>query len=208
MVKQHRAERHARGFTSWDQFVAMLFCQLGRAQSLREICGGLASCEGKLSHLLIQAPKRSTLAYANAHRPWELYRSVFEQLLERCRSAHHGPRKFRFRNKLLSIDATMIDLCASLFDWAKYQRTKGAVKLHLVLDNDGYLPTMLVVTDGLKRELEVARHWQFEPATIVVVDRGYLDYRWFAEPRTASRGHAAGCHHLPLGETILSATWR
>jgi hypothetical protein len=181
LVKQHRAERHARGFTSWDQFVAMLFCQLGRAQSLREICGGLASCEGKLSHLGIQPPKRSTLAYANAHRPWELYRAVFEQLLGRCQRAHHGPRKFRFRNKLLSIDATMIDLCARLFDWAKYQRTKGAVKLHLVLDHDGYLPTMVVVTDGLNRELEVARQWQFEPGTIVVMDRGYLDYRWWAE---------------------------
>jgi hypothetical protein len=121
------------------------------------------------------------LAYANAHRPWQLYQSVFEKLLERCRQAYLGPRKFRFRNKLLSIDATMIDLCASLFDWAKYQRTKGAVKLHLVLDHDGYLPTMLVITEGKVPEGKVAHHWQFEPGTILVMDRGYLDYRWLAQ---------------------------
>ena len=89
LVKEHRAERHARGFTSWGQFVAMLFCQLGRAHSLREICGGLASCEGKLSHLGITAPARATLAYANEHRPWQLYRGVFEALL---RVARRPPR--------------------------------------------------------------------------------------------------------------------
>jgi hypothetical protein len=74
LVREHRAEHHARGFTSWGQFVAMLFCQLGRAHSLREICGGLASCAGKLTHLGITAPARATLAYANEHRPWQLYR--------------------------------------------------------------------------------------------------------------------------------------
>src|ERR1041385_1298306 len=85
-VRETHADRHARGFTCWDQFVAMLFCHLGRAQSLREICGGLASCEGRLAHLGITAPGRSTLAYANAHRPWELYQAVFYQLLHRCRA--------------------------------------------------------------------------------------------------------------------------
>src|SRR5438094_9214648 len=81
-VRQHHAERHARGFTSWGQFIAMLFCQLGHAKSLREICGGLAASEGKLRHLgLPTAPSRSTLAYANEHRPWQLHRTVFEQLL-------------------------------------------------------------------------------------------------------------------------------
>ena len=179
-VNRHQGERHARGFTCWQQFVAMVFCQLGRAQSLREICGGLASCEGKLSHLGIAAPKRSTLSYANEHRSWEIYRDVFDKLLARCKASHHGRRKFRFRNKLLSIDATMIDLCAELFDWAKYQRTKGAVKLHLVLDHDGYLPSMMVITDGKTPDVAIARNLQFEPGTIVVMDRGYHDYAWFA----------------------------
>src|SRR5437870_8812588 len=106
LVKRTRAERHARGFTCWGQFVAMLFCQLRRAHSLREICGGLASCEGKLSHLGIAAPSRSTLAYANAHRPWQLFDQVFHQLLGRCREVA-GAHRFRFKNKLLSLDATV-----------------------------------------------------------------------------------------------------
>ena len=179
-VLEHRAERHARGFSCWGQFVAMLFCHLGRAQSLREICGGLAASEGKLRHLgLPDAPKRSTLAYANEHRPWALYRSVFYQLLSRCREVA-GSHGFRFKNKLLTLDATLIELCASVFDWAQYQRTKGAVKLHLLLDHQGLLPSFALITEGRVHENRVARSLRFEPGTIVVFDRGYADYDWFA----------------------------
>ena len=131
--RKHKAERHARGFSSWGQFVAMLFCQLGGAKSLREICGGLAASDEKLRHLgLPQAPARSTLAYANEHRPWQLYEELFQQLLSQCRGLavqqSAGRRKFRFKHKLISMDATVIDLCASVFDWARFRRTKGAVK--------------------------------------------------------------------------------
>jgi hypothetical protein len=133
-VREHRAERHARGFGSWTQLIAMLFGQLGHAQSLREITGGLAACEGKLRHLGVSdPPKRSTLSYANEHRPWELYRSVFYDLVERCQGEAAGhKRKFRFKHKLLSIDSTTIALSLSMFDWAQYKRSKGAVKLHRV----------------------------------------------------------------------------
>ncbi len=95
LVRETKAERHARGFACWTQFVSMLFCQLGRAHSLREICGGLASCEGKLSHLGIRIPKRSTLAYANEHRPWQLYEQVFHRPLDRCRTLTVGRRRTR-----------------------------------------------------------------------------------------------------------------
>jgi hypothetical protein len=182
LVRQHRAERHARGFTCWGQFVAMLFCQLGAAQTLREICGGLAACEGKLRHLGIpQAPKRSTLAYANEHRPWQLYQSVFQQLYHRCQSLAGTARRFRFRNPLLTLDSTMIDLCASLYDWAAYKRTKGAAKLHLVLDHQGYLPQLVVITPGKVQEIEVARRLRFQPGTILIFDRAYVDYAWFEQ---------------------------
>ncbi len=180
LVLQHRAERHARGFRCWDQFVAMLFCQLGRAQSLREICGGLASCEGKLQHLGATAPPRATLAYANAHRPWALFESVFRSLLAKCQQVA-GPHKFRFKNKLLSLDSTVIELCAESFPWATFRRRKGAVKLHLTLDHDGYLPTVAVITEGKRHDLVVARAQPFEAGTILVMDRGFLDYPWFAK---------------------------
>jgi hypothetical protein len=185
LVTRTHAERHARGFTCWGQFVAMLFCQLGRAHSLREICGGLRSSEGKLKHLGITAPNRSTLAYANAHRPWQLYRAVFQALLVRCQSAVPARRKFRFKHKLVSLDSTVIDLCATLFDWAKFRRTKGAVKLHCLLDHDGYLPSVVVVTEGKRHDVRVARTLRWDPGTIVVMDRGYVDYAWFGQLTTA-----------------------
>jgi hypothetical protein len=181
-VKQHQAERHARGFTCWGQFVAMMFCQLASARSLREICQGLAASEGRLKHLGIpSAPNRSTLSYANEHRPWELYQTVFEELLARCHSAAAGQKKFRFKNRLVSLDSTSIDLCAEVFDWAKYKRTKGAVKVHLLLDNEGYLPCFAVITDGKKHDVTVGRTLRFQRGTIVVADKGYVDYGWWQQ---------------------------
>jgi len=179
-VREQEAERHARGFSCWGQFVAMLFCQLEQAKSLREICNGLRAIEGKLKHLGIgRAPNKSTLAYANQKRPWELYQVVFGQLLARCHQEARGRKKFRFKNKLVSLDSTTIDLCASLFDWAKYKRAKGAVKLHLLLDHEGYLPCFAHITDGKSSDIAVARVLKFQPGTVLVIDRGYVDYDWW-----------------------------
>jgi len=180
-VKKTRAERHARGFTCWGQFVAMLFCHLGRAHSLREITGGLRSCEGKLKHLGITAPSRSTLAYANEHRPWSLYQELFVILLHRLQDQGIGKKKFRFKNKLVSLDSTIIDLSISLFNWAHFRRTKGAIKLHLLLDHDGYLPTFAWITEGKVADIQIARQMVFPPGTVVVDDRAYNDYRLFAQ---------------------------
>jgi Domain of unknown function (DUF4372)/Transposase DDE domain len=182
LVRKHKAERHARGFSSWSQFVAMMFCQLAGAQSLREICSGLAACEGRLRHLGVQVPpKRSTLAYANKHRPWALYQEMLGNLLERCQREASPRRKFRFRNRLLLIDSTIIDLCSSVFPWAVYQREKGAAKLHLVLDAHGHLPRYAVLTEGKASDLSTAQRMQFERGTILVFDRGYVDYSWYEQ---------------------------
>jgi hypothetical protein len=182
IVRETGAEYRAKGLSSWSQFVAMLFCQFGRAHSLREIEGGLKSCEGKLKHLGIEAPVRSSLSYANRHRTWRLFERVFYALFEKVSAKVVGRRKFRFKNKLVSVDSTTIDLCLSMYDWAKFTRTKGAVKLHLVLDHDGYLPSFAVITDGKVSDVEIARRIDFAPGTIVVEDRGYTDYalyeRW------------------------------
>jgi len=180
-VYETRAERGAKGFSCWDQFVAMLFCQLGQAHSLREICGGLASCFGKAKHLGLQgAPKRSTLSYANEHRPWQLYEKIFYQLLYKCQGQLDvGKRRFRFKNKLFSLDATVIELCASLFDWAKFRQTKGAVKLHLLLDHDGYLPVFANITDGKVHEVKVAQKMTFPSGSILAIDKGYTDFELF-----------------------------
>jgi hypothetical protein len=185
LVTITQAERYAKGFTCWGKFVSMLSWQLGRAHSLREISGGLRSCEGKLKHLGIIAPSHSTLAYANGHRPWQLSEKLFLQLLDRCRIQVGGKKKFRFKDKLVSLDSSTIDLCLSMFNWAHFRRTQGAIKLHLLLDHDGYLPSFAVITEGNVSDVKVARQLHFDPGTIVVDNRGYNDYalfvRWNAQ---------------------------
>jgi IS5 family transposase len=182
-VEEHQAERHARGFSSWGQFVAMLFCQLAQAKSLREITEGLRASEGKLRHLgLPEAPARSTLAYANSHRPWQLFETVFQNLLTDCQKrlgVAKAGAKLGLPGKLLSLDATVIDLCAAVFDWAQFRTAKGAVKLHLLLDHDGYLPSYAVITEGKVHEIQVARKLKLQRGTMLVFDRGYSDYDWF-----------------------------
>jgi hypothetical protein len=178
-VRELKTEHRAKGFTSWEQFVAMLFCQLAQARSLREISDGLKSCEGKLQHLgLAQEPKRSTLSYANAHRPWELFERLFYDLLAQCQ-AISPQKKFRFKNRLLTLDSTTVELCASMFDWAHWRQTKGAVKLHLLLDHEGYLPVFGHVTDGKVGDVKVAQNLDFPRGSIVALDRGYTDYHLF-----------------------------
>jgi hypothetical protein len=216
-VRQHRAERGAKGFSCWDQFVAMLFCQMGAAHSLREICGGLATACGKLIHLgLRQPPTRSTLAYANTHRPWQLFETVFYDLLRRCQAlAATKRRRFRFKHPLRTLDTTIIELCATVFDWARFQRTKGAIKLHLQLDHQGCLPCWALMTDGDTNDVRVAQGLTFAPGTIVAIDRGYLDYAlyqrwtvagvWFVtRPRTNMLYKVLECRPVPARGPVLA----
>ena len=182
LVKKHGGEKHSKGFTCWDHFVSMLFCQFGQAKSLREICDGLFSSAGKLKHLGLKgAPKRSTLSYANAKRPWAMYKDLFYQTLSLCRNHAPGKHKFRFKNKLLSLDSSTISLCLEMFPWAEYRRTKGAVKLHLLLDHDGYLPSYALITNGKKSDVKMTRKFTLAKGSIVAMDRGYNDYKLFAD---------------------------
>ena len=178
-VREVNAEYQSKGFRCWDQFVSMLFCQLAQCRSLREITQGLQCCVGKLSHLgMKEAPKRSTLSYANANRPWQLYERLFYDLLATCQ-AHAPSKPFRFKHKLYSLDATIIDLCAEAFDWAKYRQTKGAVKLNLLLDHDGCLPVFARITEGREHELKTAQGLNLPKGSIVAMDRAYIDYHLF-----------------------------
>ena len=189
LVKKHRAERAAKGFSCRTQLVAMLFCQLAHADSLREICNGLACCLGKLVHLGIAvAPNKSSLAYANRKRPAKLYEELFYTALARFREEQGlGLRKhkFRFKNKLLSLDSTTISLCLELFPWAKFRRAKGGVKAHVLLDHDDYLPRYVLITAAQRSDVKMADAFPLNAGSIVVMDRGYNDYalfgRWTAQ---------------------------
>lgn len=185
LVRKHEAERGAKGFTCWTQLVAMLFCQMAHADSLREICNGLACSLGKLVHLGIGvAPNKSTLAYANKHRPAELYEALFYTVLARFRDEKGlGVRKqrFRFKNKLLSLDSTTISLCLEMFPWAKFRRAKGGVKAHVLLDHDDYLPRYVLITEARRSDVKMADAFPLNPGSIIVMDRGYNDYALFGK---------------------------
>ena len=157
---------------------------MGHADSLREICNGLACCLGKLVHLgIARAPNKSTLSYANQHRPAALYQDLFYAALARFRQQQGlGPRKhkFRFRNKLLSLDATIVSLCLTLFPWALCRRNKGGVKAHVLLDHDDDLPRYVLITPARVPDVRMAHALDLPKGSIVAMDRGYVDFRLFA----------------------------
>jgi hypothetical protein len=185
LVKKHDAERAAKGFSCRAQLIAMLFCQLAHADSLRDICNGLACCMGKLVHLGIDvAPNKSTLSYANRHRPAALYEELFYTALGRFRDEEglgERKRKFRFKNKLLSLDSTTISLCLELFPWAKFRRAKGGVKAHVLLDHDDYMPSYVLITEAGRSDVKMADCFPINPGSIVAMDRGYNDYGLFGQ---------------------------
>lgn len=185
LVIQHRAEFASKGFTCWAQLVSMLFCQMAHADSLREICNGLACCLGKLVHLGVRSgPSKSNLSYANANRPAELFEDLFWLMLERFRSQRQlGPRskKFRFKHKLQSLDSTTITLCLSLFEWAKFRRAKGGVKAHVLLDHDDYMPSFVRITEAKVNDAKMLRQLRLNPGSIVTMDLGYTDYRQYGD---------------------------
>src|SRR5438309_6936320 len=189
LVKKHKAERCAKGFGCWTQLVSMLFCQLAHADSLREICNGLGCCLGKLVHLGIgKAPNKSTLSYANEHRSAQLYEELFYTALQRFRDEKGlgaRKRKFRFKNKLLSLDSTTITLCLEMFPWARVRQAKGGVKAHVLLDHDDYLPRYVLITEARRSDVKMAGVFTLNSGSIVAMDRGYNDYglfgKWTAE---------------------------
>jgi hypothetical protein len=198
LVRETGAERHAKGFTCWDQAVAMLFCQFAQATSLREISDGLAVTCGKLNHLgLTKAPAKSTLGYANAHRPVALFEGLFTAMLTRCQAVKPGKAKrFRFKNPLYSLDGTVIDLCLSLFPWAEFRQTKGAVKLHLLLDHAGYFPAFAAIgPQKTLSEIAVAKTLDLPKGSIIAIDRGYCSYALFYQ------WHQAGVYFVTREKT-------
>jgi len=184
LVNKHQAERHAKGFTCWTQFTSMLFCQVARADSLREICNGLACCLGKLVHLGIhRGPSKSNLSYANAHRPAAFFEDLFWMMAQRFRTEGRlGGRKhtFRFKNKLLSLDSTTISLCLKMFPWAEFRRAKGGVKCHVLLDHDDYMPSYVLIGKAKVHDAKILATLRLKRESIVAMDRAYNDYKQFA----------------------------
>jgi len=181
LVREHDTDKHSKGFNTWSHFVSMLFMQLSGVSSLRDISNGLRSATGNLNHFgMIGAPCKSSISYQNKHRSYEVFMDMYFKLLDRYEPSLARRRKYanRLRRKIFIMDASIIPLCLSLFDWAKFRTKKGALKLHAVLDYDTGLPSYAHITDGKKHDVKVAQSTIFPKDSVIVVDRAYVDYQW------------------------------
>jgi len=178
-VDQYDGDRYVKTFTTWQQFMAILYSQITQKDSLRDIVTGLSVHAARWYHLGITGIHKSTLSDANAKRDYRIFEGLFYQLLIRCKNLT-PKHKFRFKNPLYTIDASTIDLCLSVFPWAKFRTTKGAIKLHCLYDHSGALPTFLTVTDGKKHDVRVVKDNTFplSPDSILSIDKAYIDYTW------------------------------
>ena len=178
LENQHGTGRKSRKFSRWNQFVHLMFMQLTGRKSLRDGIQSMNSRLKNLYHIGARPVSRSTFADANNSRPASFYEALFERVYQRCRliSPKH---KFKFKNKLYSLDASTIDLSLGAFPWASFRRTKSAVRIHTLLDHSGYLPAFVSITDGKTHETKVLKSLNLPKGSIVVEDRAYTDYQWF-----------------------------
>jgi Transposase DDE domain/Domain of unknown function (DUF4372) len=177
---EHGTGRKARSFTRWSQLVHLLSMQLTARVSLRDGISSLKARIKSLYHLGVQPVPRSTFADANNKRPASFFETLFALMYQRCQPL--APKhKFRFKNKLFSLDATVVSLCLSLFPWARFRRTKGGIKLHTLLDHDGYLPAFVAISEAREHEVQRARSLRLPKGSIVVEDMGYADYDRYAQ---------------------------
>jgi len=178
LAKQHHVGRKFRKTSRWSQFVALATGQLSGRRSLRDIVSNLNVQFSSLYHLGARCITRSTLARVNEQQPHAFYEALFGKLYDQCKVL--APRhRFRFKNKLYSLDASTVDLSLSIFPWAKFRKRDGALKLHVGLDHDGGIPAFMTLTDGKVHEVTEARKRRLPRGSIVVMDRGYLDYSWY-----------------------------
>ena len=180
LAHQHHTGRSFRKASRWSQFLTMMIAQLSGRNSLRDIVENMTAQLHRLYHLGSTKLSRITLSRIHEDKPYQLYEALFGRLLSRCQAA--APRhNCRFKNKLYSLDATTIDLCLSAFPWAEFWSTKGAIKLHVGLNHEGYLPDFITVTDGKAHDITAARTMDWPQGSIVVVDKGYNDYAWYKQ---------------------------
>lgn len=182
VVGQHEGDRYVKKYNAWNQLTVLLYAQATSKDSLREIETGLNTHEGTWHHLGIRSVKRSTLSEAHERRDYQIFESTFYDLLKRCTDI--TPRyKFKFKNPLYALDSTTIDLCLSLFPWAKYRTKKGALKMHTLLNVRTGMPEFITISDGKRGDITEAklRTYPMEPQSILVFDRGYVDYKWWNE---------------------------
>src|SRR5882762_7348023 len=178
-VERYRGDYKLKSFSCWDQFLCMAFAQLTYRESLRDIEACLRAHQNKLYHLGIRGRvSRNTLANANAVRDWRIYSDFAHLLISQARELYRNDDfSLALQQTVYALDATTIDLCLSLFPWARFRKRKGAVKLHTLLDLRGNIPSIIVITHGKVHDVNILDQLVFEPGATYVMDRGYLDFK-------------------------------
>jgi hypothetical protein len=214
-VGQHQADKYVKKLTTWNQLTALLYAQATGKDSLREIETGLNVHQSTWYHLGVQSVAKSSLSYANTHRSYEIYEQLFYALLSQCKTIIPH-QQFNFNNPLYSFDSSTVSLCLSMFDWAKYSKTKGAFKLHTLLNNRTTIPELITITEGRANDVATIKtmNLHLEPGSILVFDRGYIDYSWWNKLNTqgiyfvsrikkSQNIYVLGQHNLDLDKHIL-----
>ena len=178
LVKEKGTDKHQKGFNSWSHLISMLFSQFAKSQSVRDISNGLRSATGNLNHLGIKkAPSKSTISYQNKNRKQELFKDYYFQLLNHLgQQARFRQTKFQIKSKIFLLDSSVITLCLSLYDWAKYKTAKGAIKLHTLLDYDSNLPSYINISNGKTADNKGAYDIPLLKRSVIVADRFYNDF--------------------------------
>ena len=177
-VNKYNGNKRIRHFSCWDQFLSMAFAQLTYRESLRDIESCLRSMHPKLYHMGIRGRiSRSTLADANENRDWRIYADFAQILIHQARKLYYNESfGVDLENTVYALDSTTVDLCLSLFPWALFRKTKGAVKLHTLLDLRGNIPTYLWITEAKVHDVNILDELIPEPGSFYVVDRAYIDF--------------------------------
>jgi len=177
-VDRYNGNKSVRQLTCWDQFLVMAFAQLTYRESLRDIAVCLNSRRSKLYHSgLSHIVKKSTLAEANENRNWKIYAHLAQSLIDVARELYADTDiGLDLDATVYALDSTTIDLCLSLFPWAKFRKTKAAIKLHTLIDIHGSIPTFIDITSGKSHDLNVLDILPIEPGSFIVMDRGYIDF--------------------------------
>src|SRR5712692_4211847 len=177
-VARYCGDSHGRGFSCWDQYLTMAFAQLTYRESLRDIEACLRSMQGKLYHMGFRGKvARSTLADANESRDWRIYADFAQVLIGIARPLYaHDPMGVDLEHSLYALDSTTIDLCLSLFPWARFRQHKAAVKMHTLLDLHGNIPTFIGITEGKMHDVNILDEFLPEAGAFYVMDRGYIDF--------------------------------
>jgi len=179
LVDKYKGDYRVKSFSCWDQLASMMIAHINQEDSLRDLDITLNAHANKLYHLGISQVPRSTLAEANEKRDYRIYEEFAKLLMMRARREYADTElKIDLDNAVYALNASTIDLCLSLFNWAKFRKTKGAIKLHAMIDLRGNIPSFLTITDGKTHDVKAAPLVPLEPESIYVVDRGYVDFSW------------------------------